>query len=259
MRPILRTRELIASGEYGAVRMVTALNYTDYLYRPRRPEELDTAQGGGAIFNQAAHQVDIVRLLGGGLVKSVRAQTGAWDKARPTEGAYAALLTFEAGAFASLTYGGHGHFDSDEFQNWIGEMGQTKEPYARKPQRFAGGADETAFKNARNYGGASYQPSAAPATHQHFGTLIVSCERADLRPLHDGVMVYRDGTASRESLAPPSVPRGEVIDELYAAVAEGKPPLHDGGWAMATLEVCLAMLQSSREGRDIALSHQIAR
>ena len=60
--------------------MITALNYTDFLYRPRRPEELDTAQGGGAVFNQAAHQVDIVRLLGGGRVKSVRAATGAWDR-----------------------------------------------------------------------------------------------------------------------------------------------------------------------------------
>ena len=46
--------------------MINAINYTDYLYRPRRPEELDTAQGGGAVFNQAAHQVDIVRLIGGG-------------------------------------------------------------------------------------------------------------------------------------------------------------------------------------------------
>ena len=126
--PILRTRELIASGAYGAVRMVTALNYTDYLDRPRRPEELDTAQGGGAVFNQAAHQVDIVRLLGGGRVKTVRAATGAWDAARPTEGAYSALLMFETGAFASLTYGGYGHFDSDEFSGWIGEMGQPSNP-----------------------------------------------------------------------------------------------------------------------------------
>ena len=61
--------------------MINAINYTDYLYRPRRPEELDTAQGGGAVFNQAAHQVDIVRLLGGGRVTSVRAATGAWDRA----------------------------------------------------------------------------------------------------------------------------------------------------------------------------------
>ena len=46
--------------------MITALNFTDFLYRPRRPEELDTASGGGVLFSQAAHQVDIVRLLGGG-------------------------------------------------------------------------------------------------------------------------------------------------------------------------------------------------
>src|SRR6185437_3472153 len=124
--PILRTRALIESGAYGPVRMISALNYTDFLYRPRRPEEIDTAQGGGALFNQAPHQVDTVRLLGGGRVKSVRAQTGRWDATRPTEGAYSALMTFESGAFASLTYSGYGHFDSDEFQGWIGEMGQAK-------------------------------------------------------------------------------------------------------------------------------------
>jgi phthalate 4,5-cis-dihydrodiol dehydrogenase len=95
--------------------MISALNYTDYLYRPRRPEELDTAQGGGAIFNQAAHQVDIVRLIGGGMLTAVRAATGAWDRTRPTEGAYAAMLTFAGGAYASLAYNGFGHFDSDEF------------------------------------------------------------------------------------------------------------------------------------------------
>ena len=71
------------AAHFGAVRMINALNYTDFLYRPRRPEELDTAQGGGAMFNQAAHQVDIVRLLGGGEVQSVRAATGAWDAGAP--------------------------------------------------------------------------------------------------------------------------------------------------------------------------------
>jgi phthalate 4,5-cis-dihydrodiol dehydrogenase len=257
--PILHTRALIESGEYGAVRMIHALNYTDFLYRPRRPEELDTAQGGGAVFNQAAHQIDIVRLLGGGQVKSVRAMAGAWDAARPTEGAYSALLTFENGAFASLTYGGYGHFDSDEFQNWIGEMGQAKQPYSRTPQHFASAADEVAFKAARNYGGAAYQPAAAqPLVHQHFGTIIVSCEGADLRPMPNGVMIYQNGAARLDSLPPPATPRAEVIDELYAAIVNGKPPLHDGAWAMATLEACLAILQSSRESRDIPLSRQVA-
>ncbi|HEY0300383.1 MAG TPA: Gfo/Idh/MocA family oxidoreductase, partial [Rhizomicrobium sp.] len=105
--PVQRLRALVETGAYGAVRMVNAVNYTDYLYRPRRPEELDTAQGGGAVYNQAAHQVDVVRFVAGGDVTHVRAVTGAWDRARPTEGAYAALLTFAGGAFASLTYNGY--------------------------------------------------------------------------------------------------------------------------------------------------------
>ncbi len=257
--PIHRTRALIDSGDFGAVRMITAFNYTDFLYRPRRAEELDTAQGGGAVFNQAAHQVDIVRLLGGGHVKSVRAATGAWDPARPTEGAYAALLTFENGAFATLSYEGYGHFDSDEFQGWIGEMGQQKQPYAaRSPRDFVDAAEETAFKSARNYGGSSYRPAAIePLQHQHFGPIVVSCDRGDLRPLPNGVMIYRHGAGRLDALPPPVIPRVEVIDELYAAVVEGRPPLHSGEWALASLEVCLAILRSAREGCDVALHRQV--
>jgi len=256
--PIARLRALIETDTFGAVRMINAINYTDYLYRARRPEELDTAQGGGAVFNQAAHQVDMVRLIGGGRVTSVRAATGAWDPTRSTEGAYAALLTFADGAFASLTYSGYGHFDSDEWQSWIGEMGQKKPPYAGQVQpRFSNAQEETAFKNSRNYGGSDYRPLAAqkPA-HQNFGTLLVSCERADLRAMPDGVMIYRSGTSRLDATPAPAVPRAEVIDELYRAVVHGEAPLHNGAWAMATLEVMLAMLHSARENRDIALTHQ---
>ena len=74
----------------------------------------------------------------------------------------------------------------------------------------------------------------------------------------NGVMIYQNGAARLDSLPLPAVARAEVIDELYDAVVNGKPPLHDGPWAMATLEVCLAMLASAREARDIALTHQVA-
>lgn len=257
--PILRTRELIASGGYGTVRMITTHNYTDFLYRPRRREELDTAQGGGALFNQAPHQADVVRLLGGGLVRSVRAMTGAWDPTRPTEGAYSALLTFDNGAFASLSYNGYGHFDSDEFMDCIGEMGQPKAAYLRTRPVFHDAAAEAAAKAAHNYGGTAWQPpQAQELLHQHFGPVIVSCQHADLRPLPSGVMIYESGASRLEPLSKPDIPRVEVIDELYEAVVHDRPPLHDGAWAMATLEVCLAMLQSAHEGREIALQRQVA-
>lgn len=236
--PIARTRELIRSGAYGAVRMITALDYTDWLYRPRRPEEL-----GAAIQNQASHQVDIVRLLAGGQVTDVQAHTGNWDPARPAQAAYSAQLAFDNGAFATLVYSGYAHFDSDEFMGWIGEMGQRKDPakYGEARTRLKG--DEIALKNARNYGGASFSAPQGVA-HQHFGVFIVSCEKADLRPLPTGVMIYGDSERRLDELAPPKYPRVEVVDELYAAVVEGKPPLHNGEWAMATLEVVLRLVKA---------------
>src|SRR5215467_13560243 len=96
--PAIRAmRAIIASGELGRLGMVASWNYTDYLYRPRRPEELDTARGGGILFNQMPHQIDIVRLLGGGLVTSVRAAAGTLDPAQPTEGHAVAFLAFADG------------------------------------------------------------------------------------------------------------------------------------------------------------------
>jgi phthalate 4,5-cis-dihydrodiol dehydrogenase len=251
--PILHARKIIASGALGRVRMVSAFNYTDFLYRPRRPEELDTESGGGVVFNQAAHQVDIVRLLAGSPVKSVRAMTGAWDAARPTEGAYSALLTFQDGSYASLVYSGYAHFDSDEFTGWIGEMGVKKDPSAYRATRGLLKGDELAIKKERNYGGRAFKDVPKPEAHQHFGLVIVSCERGDVRPLPSGVAIYGDREQRVDPLPPPQVPRVEVIDELHEAVVNGTPPLHSGEWAMGTLEVCLAILRSAREQREIAL------
>jgi phthalate 4,5-cis-dihydrodiol dehydrogenase len=66
-------------------------------------------------------------------------------------------------------------------------------------------------------------------------------------------MIYRKGESRLDPLPAPKVPRAEVIDELYGAVVNGITPKHSGEWAMATLEVCLAMLQSSRESREVRL------
>jgi phthalate 4,5-cis-dihydrodiol dehydrogenase len=265
--PIRRTRELIESGAFGKLRMITAINYTDFLYRPRRPEELSTAQGGGAVFNQAPHHVDVIRLIGGGRVRSVRAGAGQWDPTRPTEGAYSAFLTFEDGTFASLTYSGYGHFDSDELCGWIGESGRPKDPArygaCRKVLAQADASDEIQLKNSLNYGGEAYTGITAstldggPRFHQHFGLIVASCDRADLRPTPKGVMIYDDTAVRLETLPISEVARGEVVEELYDAVVCKQPPVHDGAWGLATMEVCLAMLQSAHEQREIRLAHQV--
>ena len=112
-----------------------------------------------------------------------------------------------------------------------------------------------------NFGGPGYAPPPAPKAgetrwHQHFGLLVASCDRADLRPQPDGVLIYGDRERRFEPLPPPRVHRAEVVNELHAAVFGGRAPLHDGKWAMATMEVCFALLQSAREGREVALNNQ---
>ncbi len=261
--PVLHARKIIDSGEIGTVQMVHALNFTDYLYRARRPEELRTAQGGGVVHSQAAHQMDIVRLLGGGLVRSLRAHTQAWDASRATEGAYNALLQFEGGCVANMSYSGYGHFDSDALMGWHSELGTAKDPsqYGGARQKLAhwrSPEQELHAKAARNYGASGFAAPDAHVAHQHFGQVIVCGTRGDLRLMPDGVWVYGDALQRFDALHTPDIPRHEVIDEVWAALRLGKPPAHNGDWAMATTEACLGILQSSQQQAEILLAHQVA-
>lgn len=260
--PVVLARSLISSGRYGRLRMIHIATYTDFLYRPRRPEELDTAQGGGgAVLNQAAHQVDVVRLLGGGLLRSVRAFCGAWDPARPTEGAYATLLAFADGAFASLAYSGYAHYDTDALHGWIGEDGRRRDSAAYGTSRArlaaAGPTGEAALRTARGYGGPG-PTDPPPEAHPQFGLLIAGCEHADLVPTPYGVEIHGDGERNFLAAPDPAPPRRGVLDSLYTAVTQGVAPVQDGAWGMASLEACLAILTSAREGREITLARQIA-
>jgi len=258
--PVQQAHDIIRSGELGEVRMIQALNYTDFLYRPRRPEELRTEAGGGVMFSQAIHQIDIVRLLAGGLAQRVMAMTGAWDPERPTEGAYAAMIDFACGAFATLTYSGYAHFDSDEWMDWVGELGHAKvsSEYGGARRALAGvhsPEDEAALKSDRTFGAAEPQP-AAPH-HEHFGPVIVCCERGDLRLTPKGVWLYGD-TERRFIRAPDlAAPRLPVIDALFAAIRDGAPPAQTGEWGLASLELCHAILRAAELRAPVELELQV--
>jgi len=49
---------MIRTGAYASVRMIPCTYFTDFMYRPRRPEELDTKVLCGVVFHSAAPQVD---------------------------------------------------------------------------------------------------------------------------------------------------------------------------------------------------------
>jgi phthalate 4,5-cis-dihydrodiol dehydrogenase len=219
-----------------------------------RPE-LETARGGGVVFSQAAHQVDVVRRLAGEPVLSVRAQTGAWAAVRPTERAYQAFLTFRGGASATLSYSGYGRYDTDALLGWIGETGMAKDPsaYGLSRVRLAG-AEEAALKHGRAYGATPLVDQATAPHHEHFGFVVASCERADLHPTATGVEIYGDDERRTTDVPLGVSPRAGVIDELWRAVVEGAPPLHDAAWGAANLATCLAILKSSAEGGEVLLS-----
>jgi phthalate 4,5-cis-dihydrodiol dehydrogenase len=143
----------------------------------------------------------------------------------------------------------------------VGEVGQAKDPtrYGGARRLLAASPDEARVKSARNYGSADHAPPPERKLHEHFGVVIVSCERADLRPLPHGVMIHGDTEQRLDPLPAPAVPRSEVIDELYDAVVNGVPPAHGGEWAMATLEVCLAILRSANEHCEVSLVNQARR
>jgi phthalate 4,5-cis-dihydrodiol dehydrogenase len=263
--PVRRMRELIRSGELGPLAMVNTWSYSNFLMRPRRAEELDTAQGGGVIFNQLPHQVDIVRLLGGGMVRSVRSMAWALEPGRPTEGSHLTFLQFEDGAAASLVFSGYDYFDSDEFHFWVGELGEPKaaDGHGRaraQLRRFVNVSEENAFKaSAAMQAGFDAAPQPAHWHHLHCGVTIVSCARGDMRPSADGVLIYdQEGRRELAVTRGPAFPdKASVVDEMLQAIGTGVSPLHDGAWGKATMEVSAAVLQSARERREIVLQHQV--
>jgi phthalate 4,5-cis-dihydrodiol dehydrogenase len=239
--------------------------YSDWMLRPRTADELDLAQGGGVPYRQVPHQADSIRLIGGGMLRSVRAMTGQWMPERPIPGYYCAYLEFEDGTPATMIHNGYGYFMGNELMPW----GESKQQYdieqrvaIRKSMR-TGSRNETGDKQDMRLGGRNQdavlrRANPGPWLPGDLGFVVVSCERGDMRHSAHGVWIYDDnGQRELELTESRTVGRRSELEELYNAVVLDHPVFHDGRWGMATLEVSLAIQQSARERREIMLSHQV--
>jgi phthalate 4,5-cis-dihydrodiol dehydrogenase len=260
-------RRLITSGAIGAVQAINVWSYTDWMFRPRMPQELDIRTGGGIVYRQGPHQVDTVRLLGGGRVRSVRAMTGKWFPGRQVEGYYVAFLEFENGVPATIMHNGYGYFSTYELVPWAGSSRYRAASAELRRAIRAGqtNADQEALlKNEVRFGGpreaGTSEPAGQPATARGFqgdlGLVVVSCARGDVRQSPNGLWVYDDDGQREVPVEGLHDERMAELDEMYQALTTGRPVRHDGRWGTATLEVVLAIRQSAHERREILLSHQ---
>lgn len=81
-------------------------------------------------------------------------------------------------------------------------------------------------------------------------------KKGDIRQSPDGLYLYTDN--GREEIpCPPFLDRSGDLLKLYEAATQNRPVFTDGQWGKATLEVVLAILQSSKERREIALAYQV--
>jgi phthalate 4,5-cis-dihydrodiol dehydrogenase len=268
---ILTMAELARGGELGRTLMVNTWFYSDWLYRPRGEDELNPSLGEGLTMRQGPVQVDIVRMLGGGMARSVKAVAVAADPSRVIDGSFSAFVDFEDGTAATMVYSAYGYFDTNELTWGYGLQGfpSPTDLNARTHQRFRafGSRDaEIAFKDSTRFGNArSATPLEDPSKKRHafFGITIVTCEGGDIRQTPEGLRIYdKNGTRDIAVPAGPGYTQRYTTTEvnLMLDALDHDRPLasHDGRWGRATLEVCLAILQSSRERREVPLHQQTA-
>ncbi len=273
--PIRKMREIIDGGTIGNLVSVNTSNYNEFNPRPWTSSELISTHG--PILNQGPHQVDIVRQLGGGMVRSIRAQT-VWDSLRKCEGGWIAFLEFENGVPATLSYDARGFFDTSELHWWGGEGGTPRDPGTNVMMRQnyhklerLGPAELEAYLEAQKeqgrYGAGEIDPEVwalwgyggkgSVARQPFFGITIASCERGAMRQSLDGLIVYGDDAVTEVPLKRERRARAAELMDMYAAVVDGKPMYHDGAWGRATLEVCLAMIESARTRKEISMHLQV--
>jgi phthalate 4,5-cis-dihydrodiol dehydrogenase len=270
--PIHAIQALVTTGQVGKLHAINSWNFNEFNHRSRLTSEL--AATHGPLFNQGPHQIDVVRQIAGGMVKSVRASTFI-DGVTGIEGGYVGYLDFENGVAATVVYDGRALFDSAELFWWRGEGGQPRDPglvskrrrnfleIAKLPpdereKRLAAEKEDARYGAIGPQAGPKYSGKAQDLKQPFFGLLVVSCENATIRQSPDGLYLYTE--KGRNEIVLQRELRGRLaeLNELYESITENREPFHSGAWGTATLEVCFGILESAKRHQDVSMRRQVA-
>ena len=204
------------------------------------------------------------------MAKTIRGMVGNWWDERVVPGYYSAFIQFENGVGATVTNNGYGYTMTAEMVPWGDERGilERYTPEQRievRKEIRAGTRDEFAAKASLRIGSEHERTvwreapkERKPWVPSNLGILIASCERGDIRQSQYGLYIYRDGGKEDLDMGDTQYRAGkEDLMELYNAVRHDAPVYHDGAWGVATLELITGIMESSRAGKDVRLTHQM--
>lgn len=234
--PVQAMRKILQSGTIGKPFQIDCWNCNDWMRRPRLADELNTHLGGGVVLRQGPQLIDLVRILMGETPLAVRASTGQHAPGLPTEGNFSALLSFTGGTAATISFNGYGHLT----------LGRLLAPHVTtKPRQTR----RQAVSSNEKYAAPSPAMGAKRVTDE---LVLVSATGGTLVASSQGVQLFRDGVAESVEI-PRNAGRASGFLEVRDALQAKRPGFPDGHWAKTTLEICLAILESSRCGQEVRL------
>jgi predicted dehydrogenase len=224
-------RSVIDAGMIGAPVMVLAEKFTDWMRRPRLPEEWDGGAGGGLIRRQGVHQIDVVRTVTRASY-SVREAKLRIDTGRGVPGSYFAWLTSDQGPAACITHDGVGRLSS---------AAEGASAAGRPPATDGADLADEAAKRSRRQAllrrvlDTRSPPRLGAADRER---LLVFGTDGDIAASAHQVTVSTGAGPATIDLSAFAAGRHAVLDELVAGISGEREVVHDLSWGCQSLRTC---------------------
>ena len=242
---VAAVRQVIDEDEIGDTVMVVAEKFTDWMRRPRLPEEWDPAMGGGLIRRQGVHQVDVVRTLADRDYDVRVAQTRP-DPERGATGSYCAWLSSTGATEAFIAHDG------------VGRLSGGSAPAAAGNTHVAGGAEngelvEKRSRTSRLLARALDGGERLALGTDDTGRLLIMGTDGEVTVL--GTQVEVTGRRGRRTIALDGYPSGRdaVLDELLGSISGERAIAHSLAWGAENLRLCEEIEQVADANRTMEM------